>query len=156
MPDGELVTPDIRDAERLQGFVAGWTKPAAEAPRSRSGHRWKLVGNAVSVPVARWVGKRLSSPSPRGQFEEEILQTTDKWPSAAWGEKGKAVRVKVSVWPTRASYKSLAEFLRYPPVPLSQRAAAGFLSRARRSTLRFPEGLLEGIEKHLANARVGD
>src|SRR5207245_2191293 len=53
MPNGKIVTPDISDAERLQGFPAGWTK-RAQGKTSRIGARWKLVGNAVSVPVARW------------------------------------------------------------------------------------------------------
>ena len=51
--DGSITTPDIRDAERLQGFEADWTEPAAEVPGVRRSHRWKLVGNAVSVPVAQ-------------------------------------------------------------------------------------------------------
>jgi DNA (cytosine-5)-methyltransferase 1 len=55
-----IITPDVRDAERLQGFAAGWTEPAVEDPRRRNGPRWKLVGNAVSVPVARWLGDRLA------------------------------------------------------------------------------------------------
>ncbi len=57
--DGSITTPDIRDAERLQGFDADWTLPALAVEGVRRGHRWKLVGNAVSVPVARWVGQRL-------------------------------------------------------------------------------------------------
>ena len=58
--DGSITTPDIRDAERLQGFDADWTLPALDVGGVRRGHRWKLVGNAVSVPVARWVGDRLA------------------------------------------------------------------------------------------------
>ena len=42
-PSGRVVTPDIRDAERLQGFEANWTLPAEELTRRR-GSRWKLVG----------------------------------------------------------------------------------------------------------------
>ncbi len=53
--DGSMTTPEIRDAERLQGFEADWTLPALDVDGVRRGHRWKLVGNAVSVPVARWV-----------------------------------------------------------------------------------------------------
>lgn len=34
MPDGQVVMPDIRDAERLQGFPANWTKPAEKVARS--------------------------------------------------------------------------------------------------------------------------
>lgn len=51
LPGGRVVTPDIRDAERLQGFPADWTAPAMEVTR-RQGARWKLVGNAVTVDVA--------------------------------------------------------------------------------------------------------
>ena len=45
-----FMKPEIRDTERLQGFPADWTLPALDGGRVRSGHRWKLVGNAVSVP----------------------------------------------------------------------------------------------------------
>ena len=57
----EIVTPDVRDAERLQGFPANWTKPVMNVSK-RVGDRWKLIGNAVSVPMARWIGKRLERP----------------------------------------------------------------------------------------------
>src|SRR5581483_4102304 len=60
--DGFIGLPDIRDAERLQGFEAGWTQPALQDGTRRDGVRWKLVGNAVSVPVSRWVGERLNDP----------------------------------------------------------------------------------------------
>ena len=60
MPDGRMVTPDIRDAERLQGFPAGWTSAAETV--AKKGARWKLVGNAVSVPAAAWLGRRLRKP----------------------------------------------------------------------------------------------
>ena len=33
MPDGRVVTPDIRDAERLQGFP-DWTSPAEQSPNA--------------------------------------------------------------------------------------------------------------------------
>jgi len=58
---GIIGTPDIRDAERFQGFPPGWT--SAAAPRGkRQGARWKLVGNAVTVTLACWLGRRLRSP----------------------------------------------------------------------------------------------
>src|SRR5205085_1161789 len=47
MPNGAIVKPDIRDLERMQGFDVDWTKPAERIVRK--GHRWKLVGNAVTV-----------------------------------------------------------------------------------------------------------
>jgi DNA (cytosine-5)-methyltransferase 1 len=46
LPSGRIITPDIRDAERLQGFSSGWTDPAEEV--SRASLRWSLIGNAVT------------------------------------------------------------------------------------------------------------
>src|SRR5262245_36225506 len=66
--DGSITTPNIRDAERLQGFIEGWTAPAAEVQGVRQSHRWKLVGNAVSVSVAEWIGRRLADPT--GQWPQ--------------------------------------------------------------------------------------
>ncbi|HWA43036.1 MAG TPA: DNA (cytosine-5-)-methyltransferase, partial [Hypericibacter adhaerens] len=54
LPSGSIIKPDIRDAERLQGFAEDWT--AAAETVVRSGFRWGLVGSAVSVPVAKWIG----------------------------------------------------------------------------------------------------
>ena len=57
----QLVTPSVEDAEELQGFARGWTSSACDA-RGRKGPRWKLVGNAVTVGVAEWLGRRLACP----------------------------------------------------------------------------------------------
>ena len=57
-PLGLVGKPDVRDAERMQGFVADWTQPAESVVRA--GHRWHLVGNAVTVDVATWIGERLA------------------------------------------------------------------------------------------------
>ena len=42
LPDGRIITPEIRDAERLQGFAEDWTNPAIAV--TKPGYRWKLVG----------------------------------------------------------------------------------------------------------------
>jgi DNA (cytosine-5)-methyltransferase 1 len=146
--DHSISTPDIRDAERLQGFEVDWTAPALDVDGVRRGHRWKLVGNAVSVPVAEWIGKRLGDPSgeaPTGM----LLKQGAAWPSAAWGYKGKAYAVDISKWPVRVPAENLREFLQFPRVPLSYRAAAGFLSRARESCLNFENGFLEDVKLHV-------
>src|SRR5207249_10844106 len=67
--DRIILTPDIRDAERLQGFSANWTLPALEGDTVRKGARWRLVGNAVSVPVERWVGERLKAG---GSYDADV------------------------------------------------------------------------------------
>jgi DNA (cytosine-5)-methyltransferase 1 len=146
--DGSISTPDIRDAERLQGFDADWTSPALTDPDVRRGHRWKLVGNAVSVPVARWVGDRLASPS--GDIPAWVaLKRGVAWPRAAWGHQGKVYSVDASTWPVKEPAIALREFLRFPRSPLSHRAAAGFLSRAKVSGLHFEDGFLNDVGRHV-------
>ncbi len=85
MPDGHVVTPDIRDAERMQGFPVDWTKPALDVPGVRKGVRWKLVGNAVSVPMANWVGERLRAPETYDGRGDQALEAGVPWPRSAWG-----------------------------------------------------------------------
>lgn len=146
--NGSIATPDLRDAERLQGFEENWTAPAVDAPGIRQSHRWKLVGNAVSVPVAEWVGRRLSDPkgeAPRGV----LVPAGATWPHAAWGHKGNVHAVDVSTFPERVQSPSLREFLRFPRVPLSHRATSGFLNRALASTLNFEDGFLEDVRRHV-------
>lgn len=42
------------ECERLQGFPDGWTGGQSDA------RRYKQLGNAVAVPVAEWIGKRIT------------------------------------------------------------------------------------------------
>jgi DNA (cytosine-5)-methyltransferase 1 len=150
---GEIVTPEIRDAERLQGFPADWTLPAVTLGGSRTGHRWKLVGNAVSVPVARWIGERLATPGAFDKFQEgEMLARGVAWPNAAWGGKGKVYAVAASMWPVRRERPHLSEFLEFPLAPLSLRAAQGFRSRMEVSSLRFDEQFRRAVEEHAERA----
>lgn len=144
-----LVTPEIRDAERLQGFDADWTKAADEFPRRRRTDRWKLVGNAVSTPVAEWVGQRLKSMEAYGRRDARI-QHGARWPRAAWGASGERFAVEVSNWPVAYPRPHLHEFLQFETTPLSARATAGFLDRAKRGTLRIPEDLICEAEAHLS------
>jgi DNA (cytosine-5)-methyltransferase 1 len=153
MPDNSVVIPDIRDAERLQGFPANWTKPAEAVVRK--GQRWKLVGNAVSVPAAKWLGQRLAKPGVVQDFGIAPLKDHRHWPTAAWNVGTGRFRVDASEWPVRKPYKSLAEFLKYEPKPLSAKATNGFLRRTERSTLRFPDGLIPSLRVHLARLEQG-
>lgn len=146
MPDGSFVLPDVRDGERLQGFPADWTEPAGGKAK---GPRWKLVGNAVNVPVARWLGERLAEPSAYDSSRDEELSPTSRWPTAAWGHDGHVYRADVSMWPRHEPRQSLADFLEFPATLLSERATAGFLGRTRRSQLRFPDGFIADLERHL-------
>jgi DNA (cytosine-5)-methyltransferase 1 len=151
---GHIATPDIRDAERLQGFPADWTLLAnGDEQRART-NRWKLVGNAVSVPVARWLGNRFQDPQPFDGISTP-LDPGSPWPTAAWGKAGRSWRAEISMWPVRRKRLHLEDFLKYPTVPLSARAARGFLSRAEAGSLRFPPGFLDDIEAHLESMTDG-
>jgi DNA (cytosine-5)-methyltransferase 1 len=147
---GDIVTPEIRDAERLQGFAADWTAPAVVSKR-KNNPRWKLVGNAVSVPVAKWVGEQLAAPHTHfGDFDMPISRAKSKWPPAAWGRKGETYLVAVSAWPERSNYTHLHDFLRFPTAPLSERATRGFLTRLNKSSLScYPARFRSAVEHHL-------
>ncbi len=147
LPSGEIVTPGITDAERLQGFDRDWTAPALSVPTVRKGHRWKLVGNAVAVRMASWVGECLSAPAADA-IPGEPLPTGRRWPTAAWGHAGSVYRVPVSTWPVHAPYEDLRWFLDDSSL-LSARATAGFLRRTRMGSLRFPPGFIADVENHL-------
>ena len=145
--EGFVGTPDIRDAERLQGFDSDWTAPAAVGARGM-GARWKLAGNAVSVPVAEWLGRRLAEPGVDRTAKQPLARTA-RWPTAAYGDARGVQQVEISRWPAAISSQGLRAFLNYPLKPLSARATGGFLRRARHSTLRFTPGFLEDVERHL-------
>ncbi|HEX5216256.1 MAG TPA: DNA (cytosine-5-)-methyltransferase [Vicinamibacterales bacterium] len=151
--DGLIMTPEIRDAERLQGFDADWTRPALDVDGVKRGHRWKLVGNAVSVPVATWIGERLASPVGFKVREVASLPRGVAWPRAAWGHKGRVFASPVSMWPLQARRDHLADFMKFPTALLSERAASGFLSRARQSTLTFRSGFLDAVASHVERMR---
>lgn len=146
---GVVGTPDIRDAERLQGFPVDWTAPAMNVTGSRQGTRWRLVGNAVSVPVTRWLGSRLSAPAVYDSTFDPPLRSKQKWPNAAWSLGGDIHVATVSEWPLDVPSSSLVEFLENPLRPLSSRAASGFHRRAAASTLNFAPGFLDAVERHL-------
>ena len=148
LPDGQVVTPDIRDAERLQGFEENWTLSAVEG--FRPSVRWSLVGNAVSTPVARWLGEKLSEPGQYDIARDRTLRGSGSWPSAARFDGRVRRAVEISAFPVWNARPALANFLRYPGKPLSIRATKGFLERTERSSLRFVEGFQDRVRAHLA------
>jgi DNA (cytosine-5)-methyltransferase 1 len=148
VPGRAIVTPGITDAERFQGFPADWTAPAAA--HGRAGQRWKLVGNAVTVGVAAWLGGRLAQPGSVLPVQATELAAGDKWPTAAWGHSGQRWRVPASMWPQQQPYRHLLDMVNHEQLtPLSHKAAAGFYSRTQRSSLRFDETFLLAMKKHL-------
>lgn len=48
-----------RECERLQGFPDDWTAHGADGKKISDSARYRMLGNAVTVPVAEWIGRRL-------------------------------------------------------------------------------------------------
>lgn len=144
--DEGIVVPNIRDAERLQGFPPGWTSARRKISVSR---RWHLLGNAVSVPVSAWLGRRLLHPKHYESEHDPKLKDGARWPTAAWCLGDGVYASRVSEYPVRHRYRELNTFLRFPTTPLSDTATAGFLQRARASSLKFAPGFLDAVEAHL-------
>lgn len=147
LPTGEVITPDLRDAERLQGFEPDWTKPAEEV--GRASLRWSLVGNAVSVPVARWLGQSLANPSPYERSRDRPMTGSRRLPTAARFDGERRYAVRISSTPCWTERPPLHTFLQFGGAPLSLKATTGFLRRAEASSLRFVSGFLESIRGHV-------
>jgi DNA (cytosine-5)-methyltransferase 1 len=143
-----VITPDIRDAERLQGFPADWTACLGHDRRAL-GRRWKLVGNAVTTGVAEWLGLAITGIGNGPWSNARRLEPGVPWPDAAWGDASERFSVDVSAFPTSLPHPPLASFLEHAGTPLSIRATSGFLSRARTGSLRFRPGFLEALDAHI-------
>jgi DNA (cytosine-5)-methyltransferase 1 len=142
---GCVGTPSLADCERLQGFPAGWTRAARPEGKGHD-RRWRLVGNAVSVPVARWIAKRIVTPKPLKTEPELVpIRRGSGWPMAGFNVDGSRVGCATSARITARKTPALLDVLRDDLRPLSARAINGFLSRAREGGLRFPPGFLERI-----------
>lgn len=148
LSDRRVVTPDIIDTERLQGFPRNWTKAAEKVACKNA--RWKLVGNAVSVRAATWLGRRMLKPGLLRELFNTPLRDHRHWPTAAWNVGEGRVRVEASEWPVQWSYKSLEQFLTKNRLSLlSPKATRGFLSRTERARLIFPKGFIDALRTHL-------
>jgi DNA (cytosine-5)-methyltransferase 1 len=148
LPDGMVITPDIRDAERLQGFPVDWTLPAEAV--ARASLRWSLVGNAVTTPVAAWLGGRLNAPGCYDNHRDMPLAVEKRWPRAARFDGDQRREVRIGAFPVWRERPRLTAFLAYPGKPLSARATRGFLARTERGSLRFAPGFKDRLRRHLA------
>ncbi len=149
MPDGRVIKLGIRDGERLQGFESDWTLPAEAVARASA--RWGLVGSAVSVPVAKWVGERLNSPSRYDVTRDAPFSVSGRAPRAARFDGRSRYAVSIGTDPLGIAPLPLSHFLSPDGEQelLSAKATAGFLGRTRRAKLRFVPGFLEAVERHL-------
>lgn len=148
-------TISIRDAERLQGFRSGWTDVPHGDRRLRPGPRWKMVGNAVSVPVARWLGDELARSSTNSVDRDSVPLTSLKaWPSAASGGAGTRRAVRISTHVAKRSHVPIGSFLLDSLQPMSAKALLGYVSRAESGTKTFPPGFLNALKRQSRSVRV--
>jgi DNA (cytosine-5)-methyltransferase 1 len=144
LANGQVVTPHICDAERLQGFPPHWTANGFE-----SKHRWRLVGNAVNVRVSTWIGRRLRSPGKYEASKDKKL-SSQNWPTAAYNVGAGRFQAQVTEFPVSRAQLRLPNFLQFPPRPLSSRATEGILARLMDSSLTAKSVLVERLWSHLA------
>ncbi len=148
MPDGSLIKPGLRDVERMQGFEADWTKPAETVAKPSA--RWGLVGSAVSVPAAEWIGRRLSEAGAYDTSRDAEFPVGGKAPRAARFDGQRRFAVRIGTDPLGIRPPPLVDFLsdREGQMALSLKATLGFLGRTRRAKLRFEPGFIEAVELH--------
>lgn len=150
LPTGRVVTPPIEALERLQGFPPGWTSVLQEDAGRQRG---RLLGNAVSVPVAEWIGRRLAEPAKYDDSADTPLEPEAPWPTAGWNFNGRRMVSGVSEYPVEKRLGRLSAFATHKWPNLSDRALRGFTTRAREGNLRYPPGFLDALEANLGNGQ---
>jgi DNA (cytosine-5)-methyltransferase 1 len=148
--DGDILLPSLQACERLQGFNAGWTAICDGKSSKHPG--WRMLGNAVSVPVARWVANRIRKPGPVVEFECRPLLEGQRWPAAAWNVGYGRVAVAATDKPIHVPRASILDFRDEGWTNLSHRALGGFIRRVKEGRLRTPEGFMPALQ--YANAKA--
>jgi DNA (cytosine-5)-methyltransferase 1 len=152
----DFVTPTIEDAEALQGLDRGWTKAVITEVGGNSA-RWRLVGNAVSVPCAKWIGERIVSGHEFALMESEEFPESGRWPNAAFGGPVETRRcVQVGEFPGDNEARPIGDFLSEDAPKLSLRAAGGFLRRLERSSLHVPEHFRSDLRNYVRGPNAND
>ena len=95
-PGGKVRRLTPKECEGVQGFPAAWTRPVAathvgEDPDDIDTLRYQALGNAVTPPVAKWLGQRIaryltladSSPAERINTPAQRFQEAEGAATAA-------------------------------------------------------------------------
>jgi DNA (cytosine-5)-methyltransferase 1 len=142
-------TISLTDAERLQGFPVGWTAVDVGTRPAKPGERWKMLGNAVSVPLSRWIGEELASPSSHGSELPGVPFAQGPLPNAARGKAGRWERVASTTHVSTSEHEPLAQFLREELKPLSAKALAGYISRVESGRKKLPASFVRDLKIQL-------
>ena len=151
LPSGRVVTPTIDAVEQLQGFPKDWTSALEE--EAGRWYRWGLLGNAVSVPVASWIGRRLTAPGRYNSDGDTLFTPADGWPNAAWNVDGRRstrrIAAGVTDHPVQRHPGRISAFGTEHWPDLSKRALRGFTRRAEEGGLSYPPGFLDALRANL-------
>ena len=79
-PDGRVRRLTPCECEGVQGFPIGWTQSLRELedPEILDSLRYQALGNAVTVPVAKWLAERIANYLRRLDAEDE--ETVNRYP----------------------------------------------------------------------------
>ncbi|MBY3034399.1 DNA cytosine methyltransferase [Rhizobium leguminosarum] len=154
--NGNFYQPGIEDAERLQGFMPGWTGAAASLPKGER-KRWMLVGNAVSVPVVEWIGKKLTAATAQRTEDghpEEVSREFTKAGKKIQGEQRQFFD-PTREGPSDSLVVTLSDFGFKASKAVSRRALAGFTSRLEVAPLRKNPDFLRDLRTALQAEEPG-
>ena len=167
--DGRFGLLRIQDAERLQGLPEGWTDPASTVcasrgvSRSREGAerrfetalRWTLLGNAVTVQVARWLGTQLARPYAHKfavrDSQPFAVPVPLIWPRCAWAIHGEGRHGEASIGehPCYTPFAPLAQFIGGLGPPPSGEALEVWVKRMHTAGWNL-HGPLHGLAQRLS------
>lgn len=142
-------TPSIESLETLQGFRPGWTRAAP------SRDRWKLIGNAVAVPVVQWIAEGLRLYEQCGEITLPVnLDVKRGWGTGGVSIEGGVRRVQVSEAPLSGPLSRTFTLQRLLDQrgsnALSAKATRGFSSRLLRSNLRYEPSFMRDLTEYAA------
>jgi DNA (cytosine-5)-methyltransferase 1 len=142
---GDFIIPGVRDAEQMQGFSSSWTRTEDNSPRAER-LRWRLIGNAVSVPVAEWIGQRIKEGEVA--LDVKSIKSTKRANAGLGGPKQRSRTFLISESPSSPCHVTLDKFELRFSAPLSQRAASGFLKRVTKSSLRVDSRFVRDLRAY--------
>jgi DNA (cytosine-5)-methyltransferase 1 len=105
------------------------------------------VGNAVSIPVARWVAERIKTPGDVLDFKQVDIREGRRWPDAGWNVGKGRVGVLAGDKPVSVPRPSISEFRDASWSRLTDRALDGFIDRVEEGGLRTPKGFVAALRR---------
>lgn len=79
------------ESERLQGFPDNWTSPTEELANDENINtlRYTAIGNAVSVPVVRWIAEKVKGQLENNEMTDDLQSTLSQYydfQSSSWND----------------------------------------------------------------------